>query len=100
LSQTLLDLAKNNVATAFDLRRLQGETAGSLQTTGVTLAQRFGLDVANDMALNIKSLRDETKGLRDEARAHALATVGKLADMNRTLDGWSDGDAMNTRVVA
>jgi hypothetical protein len=96
LSQSLLDLAKNNVATSFDLRRLQGETAGSLQTTGLTLAQQFNLDTpawASD-------LNTEISGLRADQKAQSGAIVGRLADTYKLFKEWDANGLPEEREVS
>jgi hypothetical protein len=45
LSKTLLDLAEQNATSLLELRRIQAQTAASLQLTGVGLAGQFGLTV-------------------------------------------------------
>ena len=54
LSQTLLTLAEANATTLVELRRYQGQTAASLDTTGNTLASRYGLSVPSfDVGTNL-----------------------------------------------
>jgi hypothetical protein len=96
LSQSLLDLAKNNVATSFDLRRLQGETAGSLQTTGLTLAQQFNLDTPAWAS----ELNTEISGLRADQQAQSGAIVGRLADTYKLFKEWDTNGLPEEREVS
>jgi hypothetical protein len=54
LSQTLLTLAAANTSTLVELKILQAQTAGSLQTTGMQLAGQYGLSVPSfDVGTNL-----------------------------------------------
>lgn len=44
-SSSLMEAAKNSAASSFDYRLQAASVSGSLQTTGTTLAKRFGLTV-------------------------------------------------------
>ncbi|MBY0237866.1 MAG: hypothetical protein K2X55_00980 [Burkholderiaceae bacterium] len=45
LSKSLLDLAEQNAVSLLDLRRIQAQTAGSLQMTGTSSVSQYGLTV-------------------------------------------------------
>lgn len=93
LSQTLLSMAQDSVSSSLELRQLQARTASSLETTGLTLAQKFNLDTpawAND-------LTTEMRGLRADNKAQSVAVVKNLYDTYRIFKEWDANGLPDTR---
>jgi len=126
LSRAVLDLAQANAVTSLDLARVQARTAGSLETTGLTLAGQYGLQLpsydvgtasvpfdmvaqihkgerivpaaSNDeLVSEIKALRQEVAGLRQSSAETASNTRASESFMRRISP---DGNSITVTVAA
>lgn len=125
LSQALLKAAELVATSRQELDRVRAQTAASLEATNAAIAQLSSTAPANDAAVlaaaastqaaatpqaanddlagELRALRDEVAQLRTENNAGHAATAGNTGSIKRTLDNvtqQSGGDAIATVAAA
>ena len=126
LSQSLLSAAALAATSRQELDRVQAQTASSLEETNAAIRAISGgtapsaaatIDAAaqassantaptaanDEMAIEIRALRDEMAAMRSENNAGHAATAGNTGSMKRTLDNVtaaSGGEAITVAVAA
>lgn len=125
LSQALLKVAGEQATSSQELKRIQAQTAATLEATQAAIAGRSaaaataailansanaaaatapaGIAANDASAATIASLKDEVKGLRDSMEA-ALATIasntGRAARVLDDVSAASGGDAISVAAAA
>ena len=109
LAQAMLTVAEAQAGSYLDVQRLRGQTAASLERTGLDIAGRMGLVVPSaysgssptgwDSQQGSTLIADQVQQLRDENRAQALAVADLQARLLKLMERWETDGMPTTRTT-
>lgn len=109
LAQAMLSLAEAQAGSYLDVQRLRGQTAASLERTGLDIAGRMGLVVPSafggsspagwDSQQGSTLIADQVQQLRDENRAQAMALADLQVRLLKLMERWETDGMPTTRTT-
>jgi len=109
LAQAMLTVAEAQAGSYLDVQRLRGQTAASLERTGLDIAGRMGLVVPSaysgssptgwDSQQGSTLIADQVQQLRDENRAQAMALADLQVRLLKLMERWETDGMPTTRTT-